>query len=83
MYSLVNYIAAAFSAVAGIVLIVMRHRLHRFVHGRYEKMLRADGLTDEEIAGRIPGMKMILFLGIGLLIVSSVFIVSGTLALSP
>lgn len=77
MYSLVACIVGVLSAVAGITVIVMRHRVHRFVQGRYEKMLRADGLADEEIADRTPGRWMIMSLGVGLLVVSVLFVAIG------
>jgi hypothetical protein len=80
VFLLASYVVGAISAGAGIALILMRRRIYRFVHGRYEKMLRAEGLTDEEIAGRIPGVGLIMLLGVGLLIVSIVFIVCGAVS---
>lgn len=80
VYSLVCYVVGALVAITGIALLVMRDRIHRFVRGQYGKMLRADRLADEEIVSRTPGRWMITSLGVGFLIVSSIFIASGALA---
>lgn len=66
-----------FAGVSGVIILVMRHRILRFVRMRYEEVFREDELSEAEIQARLPRMWLVVFIGVGSLVVAAVAAVAG------
>ncbi len=66
-----------FAGVSGVTILAKRHRILRFARMRYEEVFREDQLSEAEIQARLPRMWLVVFIGVGSLVVAAVAAVAG------
>ncbi|WP_314645631.1 hypothetical protein [uncultured Microbacterium sp.] len=66
-----------FAGVSGVTILAMRHRILQFVRMRYEEVFREDQLSEAETQARLPRMWLVVFIGVGSLIVAVIAAVAG------
>ena len=66
-----------FAGVSGVTILAMRHRILRFARMRYEEVFREDQLSEAEIQARLPRMWLVVFIGVGSLVVAVIAAVAG------
>lgn len=66
-----------FAGVSGVTILVMRHRILRFMRMRYEAVFREDQLSEAETQARLPRMWLVVFIGVGSLVVAAAAAVAG------
>lgn len=71
-FTLLASFLSVFAGISGATILLFRERVLRFVHARYEAVFREDELSEAEIARRIPKMWLVVFVGVGSLVVAAV-----------
>lgn len=72
-----------FAGVSGVTILVLRHRILRFVRMRYEEVFREDNLSEAEVQARLPRMWLVVFIGVGFLVFAVVTAVAGWASVTP
>lgn len=70
-FTLLTSFLSVFAGVSGATILLFRGRVLKFVRARYEAVFREDELSEAEVAGRLPKMWLVVFIGVGLLFVAA------------
>ncbi|MFJ4253525.1 hypothetical protein [Microbacterium sp. NPDC090003] len=62
---------SVFAGISGAIILLFRGRVLKLVRARYEAVFRKDELSEAEIARRLPRMWLVVFIGVGLLVVAA------------